>query len=320
MIRRIGHSIFIVAGLMGLLFLAINVLGDPVELMVDEDASQETIDALRAKFGLDRPLYIRFADFYGDLALGVVSMASFGSVEFDESGFGKSLRHRIDAEELILDRLPNTAVLAIVAWIIGMIGIPLGMLAARRPRGFVDRIVNILSFAVISVPQFWLALMLILIVSVQLDLLPTSGFKGLGPEGWRFMVLPALALSPLVMGRNAQITRSTMIEEIAKQYVATARSKGLHETAILYGHVLKNASISIVTLMGDELAGFMNGSTVVEIIFGWPGIGKLLIDGINARDLPVVTASVFVIALMVMVINLVVDLIYTWLDPRISYS
>ena len=320
MIRRIGHSIFIVAGLMGLLFLAINVLGDPVELMVDEDASQETIDALRAKFGLDRPLYIRFADFYGDLALGVVSMASFGRVEFDESGFGKSLRHRIDAEELILDRLPNTAVLAIVAWIIGMVGIPLGMLAARRPRGFVDRIVNILSFAVISVPQFWLALMLILIVSVQLDLLPTSGFKGLGPEGWRFMVLPALALSPLVMGRNAQITRSTMIEEIAKQYVATARSKGLAETAILYGHVLKNASISIVTLMGDELAGFMNGSTVVEIIFGWPGIGKLLIDGINARDLPVVTASVFVIALMVMVINLVVDLIYTWLDPRISYS
>lgn len=320
MIRRIGHSIFIVAGLMGLLFLAINVLGDPVELMVDEDASQETIDALRAKFGLDRPLYVRFADFYGDLALGVVSMASFGRVEFDESGFGKSLRHRIDAEELILDRLPNTAVLAIVAWIIGMAGIPLGMLAARRPRGFIDRIVNILSFAVISVPQFWLALMLILIVSVQLDLLPTSGFKGLGPEGWTYMILPALALSPLVMGRNAQITRSTMIEEIAKQYVATARSKGLAETAILYGHVLKNASISIVTLMGDELAGFMNGSTVVEIIFGWPGIGKLLIDGINARDLPVVTASVFVIALMVMVINLVVDLIYTWLDPRISYS
>ncbi len=305
MIRRIGHSVFIVAGLMGLLFLAINVLGDPVELMVDEDASQETIDALREKFGLDRPLHIRFADFYWDLARG---------------DFGKSLRHRIDAREMILDRLPNTAVLAMVAWIIGMIGIPLGMLAARRPRGFIDRIVNILSFAVISVPQFWLALMLILIVSVQLDLLPTSGFKGLGPAGWQFMILPAMALSPLVMGRNAQITRSTMIEEIAKQYVATARSKGLAETAILYGHVLKNASISIVTLMGDELAGFMNGSTVVEIIFGWPGIGKLLIDGINARDLPVVTSSVFVIALMVMVINLVVDLIYTWLDPRISYG
>ncbi len=305
MIRRVGHSIFIVAGLMGLLFLAINVLGDPVELMVDEDASQETIDALRERFGLDRPFHVRFADFYWDLARG---------------DFGRSLRHRIDSREIILDRLPNTVVLAIVAWCIGMLGIPLGMLAARRPRGFIDRVVNILSFAVISVPQFWLALMLILLLAVQLDLLPTSGFKGLGPAGWKYMILPALALCPLVMGRNAQITRSTMIEEIAKQYVATARSKGLAETAILYGHVLKNASISIVTLMGDELAGFMNGSTVVEIIFGWPGIGKLLIDGINARDLPIVTASVFVIALMVMVINLAVDLIYTWLDPRISYS
>ena len=183
-----------------------------------------------------------------------------------------------------------------------------------------DRVVNVLSFAIISIPEFWLALMLILVVSVQLDLLPTSGFNGLGPAGWKFMILPAIALCPRVLGRNAQITRATMIEEINKQYVATARAKGLAENTVLYGHVLKNAAISIVTLMGDELAGFMNGSTVVEIIFGWPGIGKLLIDAINARDLPVVTAAVFVIALMVMVINLTVDLVYTWLDPRISYS
>jgi peptide/nickel transport system permease protein len=292
-------------GLMALLFFAINILGDPVSLLVDEDASQEAIDALREKFGLDRPLYVRFGDFYWDLVRG---------------DFGTSLRHRIDAREMIFDRLPNTAILAVVAWGIGSIGIPLGMLAARRPRGIIDRIVNVLSFAVISVPEFWLALMLILIVSVQLDLLPTSGFNGLGPAGWKYMILPAIALSPRVMGRNAQITRATMIEEINKQYVATARAKGLAENTVLYGHVLKNAAISIVTLMGDELAGFMNGSTVVEIIFGWPGIGKLLIDAINARDLPVVTAAVFVIALMVMVINLGVDLVYTWLDPRISYS
>lgn len=305
MIRRVGHSIFIILGLMALLFFAINILGDPVQLLVDEDASQEAIDALRAKFGLDRPLYIRFADFYWDLARG---------------DFGKSIRHRIDAREMIWDRLPNTAILAVVAWALGSIGIPLGMLAARRPRGIMDRIVNVLSFAIISVPEFWLALMLILVVSVQLDLLPTSGFNGLGPAGWKFMILPAIALCPRVLGRNAQITRATMIEEINKQYVATARAKGLAENTVLYAHVLKNAAISIVTLMGDELAGFMNGSTVVEIIFGWPGIGKLLIDAINARDLPVVTAAVFVIALMVMVINLTVDLIYTWLDPRISYS
>jgi len=305
LIRRTGHSVFIILGLMALLFFAINILGDPVALLVDEDASQEAIDALRSKFGLDRPLHVRFGDFYWDLLRG---------------DFGKSIRHRIDAREMIIDRLPNTAILAVVAWAIGSLGIPLGMLAARRPRGLVDRVVNILSFAIISVPEFWLALMLILIVSVQFGLLPTSGFNGLGMDGWKFMILPAIALSPRVLGRNAQITRATMIEEINKQYVATARAKGLAENAVLYRHVLKNASISIVTLMGDELAGFMNGSTVVEIIFGWPGIGKLLIDAINARDLPVVTAAVFVIALMVMVINFGVDLVYTWLDPRISYA
>lgn len=305
MIRRVGHSIFIVLGLMALLFFAINILGDPVQLLVSEDASPEAIKSIREKYGFDRPLYVRFGDFYAKI------------LRFD---FDKSLRHRIDARKMVLDRLPNTALLAVFAWGIGSLGIPLGMLAARRPRGLIDRIVNILSFAVISIPEFWLGLMLILIVSVQLGLLPTSGFQGLGPSGWIYIILPAVTLSPRVMGRNAQITRATMIEEMGKQYVATARAKGLAENTVLYTHVLKNAAISIVTLMGDELAGFMNGATVTEIVFGWPGLGKLLIDGINARDLPVVTASVFVIALMVMVINLTVDLAYTWLDPRIAYK
>ena len=184
----------------------------------------------------------------------------------------------------------------------------------------IDRLVNIMSFAVISIPDFWLALMLILIVSVQFGFLPTSGFNGLGPEGWRFIILPALALCPRVLGRNAQITRATMIDELGKQYVSTARAKGLGENAVLYTHVLKNASIAIVTLLGAELAGFMNGATVAEVIFGWPGLGKLLIDAISARDLPVVTAAVFTIALIVMAANLAVDLIYTWLDPRITYQ
>jgi len=305
MIRRVGHSVFIVLGLMALLFFAINVLGDPTELLAGEDASQEAIDALRAKYGLDRPLHQRVGSFYLNLA---------------QFKFDRSLRFHIEARELVLQRLPNTALLAAFAWGIGIIGIPIGMLAARRPRGVMDRFVNVMSFAIISVPNFWFALMLILIVALQFDLLPTSGFTGLGPSGWKFIILPAISLSPQVLGRNAQITRATMIEELGKQYVATARAKGLGETTVLYTHVLKNASISIVTLMGDELAGFMNGATITEVIFGWPGLGKLLIDSINARDLPVITATVFVVALMVMLINLIVDLVYTWLDPRISYK
>ena len=305
MIRRVGHSVFIILGLMALLFFATNVLGDPIDLLVSEDATEEAVEALRIHYGYDRPMYVRFADFFGHFLIG---------------DFDRSLRFRVPARGLVLEKLPNTAALALVAWGIGMVGIPIGMLAARRPRGFVDRLVNILSFAIISIPDFWLALMLILIIALQFDLLPTSGFTGLGPSGWKYIVLPALALSPRVLGRNAQITRATMIEEMGKQYVATARSKGLSENTLLYTHVLKNAAISIVTLMGDELAGFMNGATITETIFGWPGLGKLLIDSINARDLPVITATVFVVALMVMLINVVVDLIYTYLDPRIQYK
>ncbi len=305
MIRRVGHSIFVVLGLMALLFFAVNVLGDPVELLLGDDATQEVVDAMRAKHGLDRPLYVRFGEFYGNFLTG---------------DFDRSIRLHIQARTLVWERLPNTMVLAAAAWSLGMLGIPIGILAARRPRGLMDRTVNILSFAVISVPDFWLALMLMLVISVQFGLLPTSGFVGLGPSGWKYMILPALALCPRVMGRNAQITRATMIDELGKQYVATARSKGLSENTVLYTHVLKNASISIVTLMGDELAGFMNGATITETIFAWPGLGLLLISAINARDLPVVTATVFVVALMVMVINLAVDLVYTWLDPRISYK
>ena len=312
LVRRLGHSIFVILGLMALLFLAVNVVGDPVQLMLPQDAPQETIEALHKKYGFDRPLYVRLGDYFASLVTGCTLACS--------PDFEKSITYKVDARSLVFDRLPNTVALAMAAWTIGMIGVPIGILAARRPRGVVDRFVNVLTFAVVSIPEFWLALMLMLAVAVKLDILPTSGFSGLGPTGWKFMVLPALTLSPRVMGRFAQITRASMIDEMGKGYVATARAKGLGETTILYGHVLKNAAISIVTLMGDELAGFINGSAVVEIIFGWPGLGLLLINAMNARDLPVITASVFVIALMVMAINLIVDLIYTLLDPRIAYK
>lgn len=305
MIRRGFHSFLIILGIMALLFFAINVLGDPVQLLVDEEATDEMIEALREKYGLNRPLYVRLGEFYKNLA----------TLNFD-----KSLRYRIGAGNMVLDRLPNTFALGLVAWALGSLGIPLGILAARRPRGMLDRFVNLFSFAIISIPDFWLALMLILLVSVQFDLLPTSGYDGLGPQGWKFIIMPAIALCPRVLGRNAQITRATMIEELGKQYVSTARAKGLTENAVLYTHVLKNASIAIVTLLGAELAGFMNGATVVEVIFRWPGLGQLVIQAIRFRDLPVVTASVFTIALIVMATNLAVDLVYTWLDPRITYK
>ena len=309
MIRRSAHSVLIVLGLMALLFFMIHILGDPVALQLPPDAPKEQLEALRAKLGYDQPLYTQFVDFY------------WGLLRFD---FGNSLRFNIPAMELVVDRLPNTAFLALAVWAVGMVGVPIGVLAAQRPRSIFDRTVNVLTFAAISIPGFWLALMLILICAVWFRLLPTSGFGGFPWDGgWnsiKYLILPAVALSPNVIARTAQITRATMLDEMGKQYVATARAKGLAERTVLYGHVMKNAAIAIVTVMGDELALYMNGSTVVEVIFGWPGLGLLIINGINQRDLPVVTACIFVIVLIVMAINLFVDLIYTYLDPRISYN
>jgi peptide/nickel transport system permease protein len=302
MVRRAAHSAFIILVLMALIFFITHILGDPIQLMLPAEAPPEQLQALRKDLGYDRPLHIQFFSFYSNLVRG---------------DFGLSIRDRIPATDLVLERLPKTLLLGATAWAVGMIGLPLGILAARRPRSVYDRIVNVLSFAVVSVPEFWLALVLILVVAVKLDLLPTSGFGGYADL--KYLVLPALTLSPRVIGRNAQITRAAMTEELGKQYVATARAKGLSEGTVLYVHVLKNAGISIVTLLGDELTFFLSGSAVVEVVFGWPGMGQLIITSIVQRDLPVVTACVFTLALIVILINLTVDLFYTWLDPRVQY-
>jgi len=309
LIRRASHSVFIVLGLMALLFFMIHILGDPVALQLPEDVDPETIKEIQCRLGYCDPLHVQFVNFYWDV------------LRFD---FGNSVRNGVPAMTLVAEKLPNTAFLAFVVWGIGMVGIPIGVIAAQRPRSIFDRLVNLFTFAAISVPGFWLALMLILIFAVWVRVLPTSGFAEFPWDtGWQsiqYLILPVIALCPNVIARNAQITRATMLDEMGKQYVATARAKGLSERTVQYGHVMKNASIAIVTVMGDELALYMNGSTVVEVIFAWPGLGLLIINGINDRDLPVVTASIFVIVLIVLVINLIVDVVYTYLDPRISYK
>ena len=301
--RRSIHSVFVIFLLMSLLFLLTYIVGDPVHLMLGAEAPPEQIEALRDDLGYSRPIYVQYATFIRDLV---------------RTDFGISIRERVPAMELVLDRLPKTLLLGAIAWVIGVVGLPLGILAAHKPRSLYDRTVNILSFAVVSIPEFWLALVLIIIGAVMLGLVPTSGFGGYGsPIYW---VLPALTLAPRVIGRNAQITRSAMAEEIGKHYVATARAKGLSDTVVLYVHVLKNAAISIVTLLGDELTFLLNGAAVVEIVFGWPGLGHLIVNAITLRDLPVITACVFTFAVMVISINFIVDLIYTWLDPRVRYK
>ena len=305
MIRRVSHSVFIILGLMALLFFAINVLGDPVELLLDEEASQEVIEAMRKKYGLDRPIYVRFGDFYKNMLTG---------------NFGKSIRHKIGAGGLVLDRLPNTAALAVVAWTLGSIGIPLGMLAARRPRGVVDRLVNLLSFAIISVPEFWLALMIILVMSVQWGLLPTSGFDGLGPGGWKFIILPALSLCPRVMGRNAQITRATMIEEMGKQYVATARAKGLPNWKAVAKYPVRVAINPLISTVGYLLPSLVSGSVIVSVVLSLPTIGPVLLTAIWDEDIYLAGFVILLLGVLTVVGTLISDILLAVVDPRIKLT
>jgi peptide/nickel transport system permease protein len=190
----------------------------------------------------------------------------------------------------------------------------LGIVSALWPRSVADRIVTLVSLTGVSTADFWLGLMLILVFAVRLTWLPTSGYGG-----WQFVILPALALAFRPLGRVSQVVRSSMLDELSKTYVITARSKGLREQSVVIGHTLKNAAIPIITLSGDEAAALLNGAVVIETLFGWPGVGVLLIQAIERRDLPVIEAAVITIAIMIVTVNLAVDLIYARIDPRIHY-
>jgi peptide/nickel transport system permease protein len=286
------------------LFMALHVLGDPVSLMLPEDATSEQVAAARHLYGYDRPFLVQLGDFMGHL------------VRLD---FGDSLRYRTSAGKLFQQRFPRTVALAGVVFVIAFpLGLVLGILAALRPLSLLDRFINLIAFATVAVPSFWLGLMLMVIFSVQLRLLPTSGFDGF--TSWQYYILPGVTLAARPIGRLAQLSRSSVMEEMSKCYITAARAKGLSEARVVFVHALKNAMNPVITLGGAELRMFLGGSLVIEAIFGWPGVGSLLIDSIMARDLYVVETCIMAIGVIVIFINLGVDLLYAWFDPRIVYK
>ena len=303
LVRRALQSALTLIALAVAIFFALHTLGDPVVLMLDDDYSQAQYDALQHQLGYDRPLMTQFGSYMSDMATG---------------DFGESIRRSQPALDLVLNALPKTLYLGAFAFGISLIGIPLGLLAATRPRSWVDTLMNSGSFALISAPNFWIALLAIYFFAVQLHLLPTSGFNGYGDL--QYLVMPACVLAMNSLARFVQITRTAVMEELAKPYVQTARAKGLGRGVILWLHVLKNASISILTVAGDEAASIVNGSVIMETVFGWPGMGYLMVTAIQQRDLPLVVATVIVAAALVMLINFVVDMVYSWVDPRIQYQ
>ena len=277
------------------------MLGDPARLMLRPEATPEQVEAVRERLGLNDPLPEQFLRFMG------------GAIRGD---FGDSIWQRAPALPIMLERLPNTLYLAGVTILVALpLAALLGIVSALRPGSIVDRSSTVVALAGVSIADFWLGLMLILFFAVNLGWLPTSGFGG--PE---YVILPALALMVRPLGRISQVIRSSMLDQLGQPYVTTARSKGLSERVVVTLHAMKNAAIPALTLIGDETAALLNGAVVIETVFGWPGIGLLLIQAIERRDLPLIEACVFAIAVMIIVANLLVDLAYTLFDPRIRYS
>lgn len=298
--RRAVQTAFVLAGVIAAVFFVVRVIGDPVAMMLPLEASPEAREALRAELGLDAPLMQQFWMYLTDIARG---------------DLGNSVRHGIPALPMVLGRLPATIYLAAVTMLLAIpTAVLLGALAAYRPRSLADRAINTLSLGGVSAVDFWVGLMLALLFSVTLGWLPSSGFEG--PE---YVILPALALALRPVGRLSQLTRSALVEEYGKPYVKMARAKGISERRIFL-HIIKNAGIPIVTLAGDDIADLAGGTVVVETVFAWPGLGLLLIQSIGQRDMVLVQATTLVIAVMVIVVNLLVDLTYSYLDPKVSYE
>lgn len=297
-LRKLLHTLLVALGVVTFVFAALRLSGDPAATMLPGDASVEELQALRHALGLDQPIHVQYVQFL------------LGAVRGD---FGMSFRHQQPALPLVLERLPATFELAVAALVLALvIAIPLGVLAAIRQGGPLD--VLAMGFAVVgqAMPSFWMGIMLILVVSVQLGLLPTSG-RG-GPE---HLILPAVTLATHFAALLARLTRTSMLEVLNQDYLRTARAKGLRESTVILGHALKNAAVPVITLIGIQFGTLLGGAVVTETVFAWPGVGRLAVQSIFVRDYPVVQAGVFVLAMSFVLINLLVDLLYGQLDPRI---
>lgn len=300
MSRRLVYSLIVLFAVLLVVFVMVNEVGDPARLMLPPQASHEQYVTLRHQLGLDQPMLHRLWDSMSHWVRG---------------DFGDSLWQNVPALPLALGRIPATLYLTAVTLLIAVpLALVLGIGSALREGSAGDVLVSTIALFGVSIAPFWLGLMLIVLAAVQWGLLPTSGYGGL-----EYAILPAIALAARPLGRLAQVTRSSLLEELDKPYVLTLEAKGVRRTGIIVGHAIKNAAIPIVTVFGDELATFVNGAVVIETIFAWPGIGQLFIQAIQNRDLPLIEACVFAVAIMTMAINLVVDLSYRYLDPRIQF-
>lgn len=310
-VRRLAGSAVMLLLVMSAVFFADRQIGDPARMVLGVAATEEDVRELRERMGLEDPLWVQYRRFVLGMVQGDLGDTfRYGiSKPFAHGGMPESRKTLPIAAE----RLPATFLLGGVTIVFAvLVALPLGVYAAVRPRTAGDRAVNLLSLAGVSIVEYWFALILILVFAVQLDWLPTSGY---GTPA--HVVLPALALSLRPIGRITQIARSSMLDELAKPYVTAARGRGVPILRLTSIHALKNAAIPIVTTIGDETVNVVTGVIIIETVFGWPGIGALTVDALAIRDVPLIEATIFLLVLVVLGINLAVDLAYVALNPRV---
>jgi len=300
-IRRTVYAIITLFILSLTIFLVVRLTGDPVTLLAEPGARAEDLDRVRAEWGLNRPLPVQYLSFLYNIATGEL---------------GKSFNYEMPVSQLYFQRLPNSLELALAASLISfLVGIPAGLISAVRVNTAWDNLGKIVALLGLAVPGFWLGLVLILVFSVWLGWLPTSG-----QGGWRHLIMPALALGWYFAASLLRLTRSSMLEVLRSEYIKLARLKGLPALAVIAMHAFKNALIPVLTLAGINLVIMINAGVIIEVIFAWPGIGWLLYEGIFQRDFPLVQGIVLLAGIMIVAINLIIDILYAYIDPRIRLT
>jgi peptide/nickel transport system permease protein len=300
-IQRLVQMVITIFIVSIIVFFLVRLKGDPISVMAPPTFNEEQIAQLRRAWGFDRPLWEQYIVFVRKAVTG---------------DFGTSLQQRIPAMELVMQRLGWTYLLAASSALLGLaIALPLGILSALHRNSWFDLVTTTLATIGAAMPSFWLGLMLILVFSVWLRVLPAFGIQE--PAG---LIMPTITLGVGMAARLSRLTRSAMIETLSQDYIRTAYSKGLARNWVITRHALRNALIPVVTAFGLQLGWLLGGAVVVEAVFAWPGLGRLMIDAINVRDITVVQAGLFWFALTFILINLAVDLLYTLIDPRIRYG
>ncbi|MGC4943200.1 nickel ABC transporter permease [Kribbella sp. DT2] len=300
--RRLFFSIFVLWGAVTIIFVVLRLVpGDPAYIMLGPDADQAQVDALRAQLGLDHSLAQQYATYLTNV------------VHLD---FGQSFRLSTDSMTLVMQRVPATIQLASTALLLSLlIGLPLGVIAALKANTWIDRSISVFSLLGQSTPSFWLGIVMILVFARNLQVLPSSG-----SGTWAHLVLPTVTLALPFLAILVRLTRSGLLEVVHEGYVQTARAKGLAEGGVILVHALRNALIPIVTVVGLQFGALLGGTVIVETVFAWPGVGRLLIDSIGKRDYGVVQAAILLVATIFVLINLLVDLLYGFLDPRVRLA